>query len=216
MSKCMCFSIITPRGLTLVAAAMAATLLLGGHASAQDFNRIEVFGGYSILRPNLPSSLFVEPGVDEIGEFLLGNVLGWRGGLTYNLTRNLGIKADFGGHYRSLDVTAMGSSVAVSGDLHAFMFGPAFTFRQERVNPFVQVLVGFGRAAASGTADNVTVDAPSQTGFAGAFGGGVDIQVNERISVRAIELDYFPYRQGNGESFTFNNVRWGTGIVVGF
>jgi hypothetical protein len=50
----------------------------------------------------------------------------------------------------------------------------------------------------------------SETGFAGAFGGGVDFRINDRVDFRAIQFDYAPTRLG-GE--TQHNFRIGVGVV---
>jgi hypothetical protein len=50
----------------------------------------------------------------------------------------------------------------------------------------------------------------NETGFGGAFGGGLDIKINDRIDFRAIQVDYNPVY--TNRSFD-NNVRIGVGIV---
>jgi opacity protein-like surface antigen len=50
----------------------------------------------------------------------------------------------------------------------------------------------------------------SETGFAAAIGGGIDIKATERFSIRAIQVDYNPTRF-NGS--TQNNFRFGLGVV---
>jgi hypothetical protein len=50
----------------------------------------------------------------------------------------------------------------------------------------------------------------SETGFAGAFGGGLDIKLSNRVDFRAIQVDYNPIKFDSG---TQNNVRFGVGFV---
>lgn len=51
----------------------------------------------------------------------------------------------------------------------------------------------------------------SDTGFSGAFGGGLDIKINDRFDLRAIQIDYNPvYSNSRVE----NNFRFGIGIVI--
>lgn len=202
---------------------LSLSLLSMQRAQAQDFPRIEVFGGYSILRPNIPSDLGGSGSegvaVERVGEFLLGNMLGWGAGVTVNLNRTLGITADFSGHYRSLDVTVEDTHVDANGKLYTFLFGPKVTFGGETWKPSVHALFGIGRATASFTAD---FDGDSESGdfkkngFAAAVGGGLDAVVHPNVAVRVIELDYFPVRNGDGKTLTFNNVRWQSGVVIRF
>lgn len=50
----------------------------------------------------------------------------------------------------------------------------------------------------------------SKTGFAAAIGGGLDVNVAKRLSIRAIQVDYDPVRL---DQFTSNNVGIGSGII---
>jgi opacity protein-like surface antigen len=51
----------------------------------------------------------------------------------------------------------------------------------------------------------------SETGFAAAFGGGLDIRASDRISIRAIQVDYNPTKLFDS---TQHNFRIGVGIVI--
>ncbi|MBI3933840.1 MAG: outer membrane beta-barrel protein [Acidobacteria bacterium] len=181
--------------------------------------RVEVFGGYSILHPNIPADIggggAEGEAAAEIGEFALGNLLGWGASVTVNVNRVLGITADFSGHYKDLDVSFEGDRVDANADLHTFLFGPKITIRNERVSPFVHALFGFGRVGASGSVNGDSSEF-EETGFAASVGGGVDVLAHSNVAVRAIEFDYFPYRTGNGDTFTFNNVRLCSGVVFRF
>jgi hypothetical protein len=53
----------------------------------------------------------------------------------------------------------------------------------------------------------------TNTAFAMAFGGGLDIKLTNRLAVRPLQADYLLSRV-NG--FTQNNLRIGTGLVVRF
>ena len=142
----------------------AALTLTATFVQAQDdYSRVEVFGGYSIVRPNLPGNLVPGNAADStaaerVGEFALGNVLGWGSSVTLNLNRSIGITADFNGNYKSLDLTVDGTRVDARGSLHTFLFGPTLTVRNERVRPFVDALFGAGRVSASVKVDNDSVD----------------------------------------------------------
>jgi hypothetical protein len=91
-----------------------------------------------------------------------------------------------------------------------------------RLKPFAHALVGLARAG-----NRVTVSESAacpgvigsrcpldftdkDTGFAGAFGGGLDVRAGKRIDIRVIQLDYNPTRLFDG---TQHNLRVGAGIV---
>jgi len=44
-----------------------------------------------------------------------------------------------------------------------------------------------------------------------AFGGGLDIRLNDRLDIRAVQVDWNPIRSGG---VTTNNLRFGVGIVI--
>lgn len=191
---------------------------------SDDFPRIEVFGGYAMLKPNLPGDLIKNDEIgsetaEKAGEFILGNILGFGAGMNFNLTRSFGITANFNGFYKSFNADYEDIHVDLDGRLHTFLFGPTFTKRMDKVNIFTRALFGWGRVSATvaghDDSESVSVDF-HKWGFAAAVGGGVDLNVTDRISFRAFEFDYFPYRHSDGTIFTFNNVRWGSGLVVKF
>ena len=85
--------------------------------AAQDFKRVEVFGGYQFAH--------AEPNEN-------GN--GWNVAVTSNVSHSIGLTADFSGNYES------GSS------LYTYMVGPTFALRTERVTPFAHALFGGAHA----------------------------------------------------------------------
>jgi hypothetical protein len=214
----------TPAAVSPTPAAAAGTSQTPQPAQASSVRgipRVEVFGGYSLIQPDLPSNL--APGeegevVEEVGQFLLGNVLGWGASATVNINDYFGITGDIAGHNKSLSGSFEGTTGEAKLSLHTFLFGPTFKFRR-RVEPFFHVLFGVGRPSASASAKegNTTTEVDfTETGLAMAFGGGVDIPISNRVAWRAIEADYFPYRTSSGDTFTFHNIRWRSGIVFRF
>jgi opacity protein-like surface antigen len=132
--------------------------------TAQDVPKAEVFGGYS---------------------WSGGNFHGWDASVTGNINKRLGIVADFSGHYGS----ELGL-VRVDQHAHSFLFGPRLSFRGKRLTPFVYGLFGATRFAESAVISGQHLSAVS-TGFSLAIGGGLDVKVNDRIAIRAFQLDYF-------------------------
>lgn len=115
-----------------------------------------------------------------------GNFHGWNVSVTGNVTQRFGVVADFSGHYGS----EIDGALLVKEDAHSFLFGPRFTFRRKRVSPFVYALFGVTRFRASATVSGQTFS-DVDTGFSSAVGGGMDIKLNDRVAIRAFQLDYF-------------------------
>lgn len=133
---------------------------------AQEVPKAEVFGGYS---------------------WSGGNFHGWNASVTGNVNKRFGIVADFSGHYGH----EIPGSIRIDQDAHSFLFGPRFSFRRgKRVTPFVYALVGATRFQESATISGQRLS-QSDTGFSSALGGGLDVKVNDRVAIRAFQIDYF-------------------------
>jgi len=94
--------------------------------TAQDFSKVDVFGGYSYLRS--------DPGLGLAS----GDGHGWEASAAYNVNKWFSLKADVDGHY-CCDQT-----------MHNFLFGPQISFRGEKVTPFVHGLVGGSHGTSTG------------------------------------------------------------------
>jgi hypothetical protein len=93
-------------------------VLISLPASAQSpADKVELFGGYSYMRTDSPSS----------------NLNGWELAGQYKVTDWLGGVADFDGHY--------GTSGGFGTSLHTFLVGPQISW-PARVSPFAHVLFG--------------------------------------------------------------------------
>jgi len=202
------------KGLLLLA---GMVLLMPLTVSAQEiYPKAEVFGGYSYLRTNVtdvnapPLSNGFFPAQDY-------NLHGWNTSVSANLTSWLGLVGDFSGHYDLSE--AARNDLIVGTNYHSFLFGPRFTARSGRFNPFVHALFG----AARGSYD---YDAPfgdiTNTKFAMALGGGIDVGISDSFAVRLIQADYMMTRFGadnSGIGFDDdggarqNNLRLGAGII---
>ena len=132
---------------------------------AQETPKAEVFGGYS---------------------WAGGNFHGWNSSVTGNLTSKFGVTADFSGHYGN----EQAGPILVKQNAHSFLFGPRYAFRGKRFTPFVYALFGATRFQESATISGQRLSA-SDTGFSSAVGGGLDVRVNDRVAVRAFQIDYF-------------------------
>ena len=157
-------------------------------AVAQDVPKAEVFGGYS---------------------WAGGNFHGWNASVTGNITKRLGIVADFSGHYGS----ELEGSTLVKKDAHSFLFGPRVSFRGKKFTPFVYALLGVTRFHESATINGQKLF-DSDTGFSSALGGGLDVKVNDRVAIRVFQIDYF---RPNffGEAHTRGRLAFGVVLHLG-
>jgi hypothetical protein len=122
------------------------------------------------------------------------NLHGWSLSLERNLNRVVALIADFDGVY--------GSALDEDVSAYSALFGPKFTARTERLAPFAHTLFGVVRDAEAGHVNY---------GFGMAYGGGLDIDVNRRLSVRLAQADY-EYSRVDG--LNHHNFRFAAGVVL--
>ncbi len=192
-------------------------------AAQSDYKKFEFFGGFSHNR--------VDTGLGD-EEPALADVINEREGFngfevsaTGNFTRYLGLKGDFSGHFKNktFGIPGLpGSNVEVDSRLFNFLGGVQIkdNSTEGTFKPFAHALAGVAHARNSVDFNNVVcvaiVPSPcspfteSETGFAAAFGDGLDIRASDRISIRAIQVDYNPTRLFDS---TQHNFRIGVGIV---
>lgn len=148
----------------------------------------------------------------------------------YNFSRYIGVKGDFSGVYRNRDfnfTTGTGTTsntvnFRTGNSLYNVLGGVQIkdNASKTRLKPFAHALVGVGYARTkvrNVTCSNTAVtncsslaDSFSDRGLAGAFGGGLDVKLNDKIDIRAVQVDYNPIRL-NGS--TDQNFRFGVGVV---
>lgn len=123
-----------------------AVLLLLGIASAQNIPAIDVFGGYSYLNFDVPSSNFTT------AQRL--SMQGWDTAVSVAVLHHLAVEADFAGHR----VGDCGGTTNLNCDDFSFMFGPRYNFgdRTKKVTAFVHGLVGEDRATLGNSSDTAT------------------------------------------------------------
>jgi outer membrane protein OmpA-like peptidoglycan-associated protein/opacity protein-like surface antigen len=178
----------------------ALVVLVSGAAMAQDYPKVELFGGYSFLR--------ISPGEGLKGGNLPG---GWHASIAGNVNDWFGLAADFSGHYGSPDY-GLGFG-GIKTRAYPFTFGPRFSYRKnERFTPFAHAQFGGAHVNALG-------GGVSQNAFAMNFGGGVDAKINDRFAFRIGQFDYLPTRFDgpvSGNKAWQHNFRFSTGIVFRF
>jgi hypothetical protein len=150
-------------------------------ASAQEQQRVIIFGGYSYLRNGSSNSLS-----------------GWEGQGTLNFNRFLGITADISGNSQTAASFALlpGLSASANQSLHTFMFGPTVTGNFGRFAVFGHALFGEARSGIGAGLSLPIVGGislpglPNASAFAMAYGGGIDIGLSRHFAIRAAQIDY--------------------------
>ena len=191
----------------LLTIAVASLCSASAHAQAapttESTARPEVALGYTYLRSNAPQG--------SCGCF---NVSGGNATFAWPLASG---KFALAG-----DVTiADAGTVSSSGDnltLSTFTAGVRYLppMKSRTFQPFGQVLAGL--AHSSGTLVQGANPGAANAGaaFAGDFGGGLDLRVNPRFSIRLVEADYLLTTFDNGTNNHQNNLRISAGVVIRF
>lgn len=202
--------------------ALLAVLVLAAALPAQaqtEYPRVEVFGGYSYasIEPGFPKSF---------DTFSHQNAHGWAASLSVNLHNHFGITADFAGQYgdaRVPDPLILTPEplprplVDFNFSAHQFLFGPRIAARTNRVTAFGHALFGVNRSKVSSLALGIiTIPGETETDFAMALGGGLDISIGKHVSIRAVQVDYLPVRDDGdvGNPLWLDNIRLQTGVVI--
>jgi opacity protein-like surface antigen len=123
-------------------------------------------------------------------------------------TKRFGITADVAVH--------SGTAGGLDVDTITYRFGPKFrTPLGKRWTHFGEFLVGGSRLTGSTTALSggaTTTSSASTSGFALAFGGGLDVAIRPWIAVRVVQFDY-SYLRFSEIDTSSNGFRVGGGLV---
>jgi outer membrane protein OmpA-like peptidoglycan-associated protein len=143
------------------------------------------------------------------------NTHGGSGAFTYNASKWLGLTGEVGAYdfKRSL-FPITGNNNEINGSFLTYLFGPRLNWRKfDHFVPFGEFLVG----GAKGGIELVGVN--SQSAFAMAAGGGVDMVIHKNFAWRVAQLDYLltSFSGTNvGASGRQNSFRAATGVVLRF
>ncbi len=199
-----------------------------------DYKKGEVFVGYSNgqIDTGIDSGDIPGDPIDKRQNFNGFEVSG-----VYNVSRYVGLKADVSGTYRSDNFgfsTFAGTGTVPNGtvgtgtvsfdaksSLYNVLGGVQIkdNSSEAKFKPFAHALVGAGitrvkienvNCSAGIDCSSIFLSDDSQTGLAGAIGGGIEIKLSNRIDLRAIQFDYNPVRI---DGDTQNNFRIGVGLV---
>jgi opacity protein-like surface antigen len=154
------------------------------------------------------------------------NCAGGGGTIAYNFTSMIGLAADMGG-CKIFGFLPSNSPLSnkITGSEFTFLFGPRITFRNSSpFRPFLELNFGGVRAALSCNSNTACSGTSySKTAFGMTVGGGFDIKINKKFSLRPAQLEYLYTRFGNSCPYTVctdnnnqNSFRLKSGIVIGW
>ena len=220
----------------------ALLLVIAPAASAQDIKKWEFFGGYSAMNFDNQGGNTENPELDAILDEK-NTLRGFNLAIGRNFHKYVGVKFDYSLHLREDEFVRPAGSGTVDTTVQNFLGGLQFKDNREdgpRFKPFAHALFGVAT-------QKVDIDSPqlpdvigisdfstNETSFAMAFGGGIDIKLNDRFDVRAGQIDLNIITRGDqqtgivlrptpfqtvGTPFvipgqTQNNLRLSVGIVI--
>jgi Outer membrane protein beta-barrel domain len=201
--------------LRFFAAVLALILLTLAPAALFAQDKLVVFGGYSFLRPPVTVTEICNNCLNPVAftsPTNSQNLNGWELSGTYRFLPFLGVTADLSGHYGN----AFSSS---SSNVHQlnYLFGPEVSL-PSRVSPFARVLFGGSHQSITpstlpGTGASFSILSSTTSGFATAFGAGIDLKLIPHVWIRPIQVDYLITRLGSN---TQNQARVSAGVVFHF
>ena len=146
-----------------------------------DATRYDLSIGYNNIRANAPPGGC--PCFDMNGGFVFGTV---------RLTDWLGISGEFtGGH--SSNISTLGQGLTLT----TFTAGPRVSHRVRQFTLYGEVLAGGAHGSGSYFPTKVSSYTASSS-FAVSTGGGLDVSLNRRFSIRALDLQYLRTSFPNG------------------
>ncbi|HZI88250.1 MAG TPA: outer membrane beta-barrel protein [Pyrinomonadaceae bacterium] len=211
-------------------------------AQSDDYKRWEFFGGYSSLYFDNLAGDTDNPNVNDVlGE--KQNLRGFNAAVTRNVTKYFGFKVDYSLHLREDNFSRPAGTGTVDTSVQNFLGGIQLKNNSEdgpRFKPFAHALFGVAN-------QKIDVDSPNlpaifgisdfhvnETSFAMAFGGGVDIKLNNTFDLRVVQVDWNIINRGEqqtgivlvptplqtvGSPFVIpgtrqDNLRLGIGVVI--
>jgi opacity protein-like surface antigen len=190
--------------------AVLATLILISATAAlaqDDYKKYEFFAGYSALYLDNLAGDTGSPAVDDVlGE--KQNLRGFNLAAGFNFHKYVGAKFDYSLHLREDNFTRPAGSGTIDTTLQNFLGGIQIKNNMNdgpRFKPFGHALFGVA-------VQKVDVDSPNlpalfgindfhtnETSFSMAFGGGLDIKLNDRFDLRVVQVDWNIITRGDQE-----------------
>jgi opacity protein-like surface antigen len=211
---------------------LLAALLLSSVSRAQssppEVPKFEFFGGF-LDTGEFSYSDFKFTGFTLPGDF--GTHHGFEVSVIRDLAPRFGIKGDFSAHFQNNSgagnvclqtpcVAPVQEVAQLNPRMFTFLGGPEIRLgnRRWRVSPFTYALAGIAHASAtfkiSGSAFNLS-QTSTETGFAAAVGGGVDVRITRRFSART-SVDFNPNwvgRDDSGARQVQKDLRFAVGVL---
>lgn len=177
-------------------------------AQSNEYKRWEFFGGYSALNFDNLGGDTDNPRVNQaLGD--RNTLRGFNLAVTRNFSKYFGVKGDYSLHLREDNFSIPTGSGTVDTTVQNFLGGIQIKNNAEDEPIFKP----FGHALFGVANQKVDIDSPqlstvlgisdfkvNETSFAMAFGGGLDIKVNHRIDIRAVQVDWNIINRGDQET----------------
>jgi opacity protein-like surface antigen len=115
--------------------------------------------------------------------------------LVANVTPHIGLVTNFAATFANTDFfdTLSGRSFHARVSRYTLLFGPRFNWRNSSpFIPYAHALFGVARYQAKFRNNDFTCPDTSDTAFAMALGGGLDIRAGNHVDIRAAQVDYLP------------------------
>lgn len=173
-----------------------------------DYTRWEVFAGYSALHfDNLGGETDNAIVNDVLGE--KNTLRGFNAAVTGNFHKYFGAKFDYSLHLREDNFSRPAGSGTIDTTVQNFLGGIQVKNNLEdgpTFKPFAHALFGVATqkididSAQLGPIFGISDFSINETSFAVAVGGGIDIKVNSRIDIRAIQVDWNMINRGDQQT----------------
>lgn len=211
----------------LVLSGVLALIGVAGAVAQTDYQKTEFYVGYT----NNQIDTGANSG-NDIRSFFNDrrSFNGFQGSGVYNFSRYFGAKGDVSGTYRNQRINSQYTVGSTTGTVDFESNRSHYNFlggiqvkdnaSQARIKPFAHALIGAAHQRfeiKNVTCQGIGVCPPSisgivsDSGVAGAVGGGLDVKVSDRFDIRAIQVDYNPARLNDR---TQHNFRFGIGVVI--
>jgi hypothetical protein len=201
---------------------VVAVLLLGLAAWSQDHPKAEISIDYSYAH-----FAAIDFTTKNSEFFRAYNLNGGGGSAVWDLSRLIGLKAEFQGYASQTRRVVLppgnpfipqGAVASVQGNLFTYMFGPQVGKRYGIFRPYAHALVGGAHSNVYGHAWNLlnitsVSKTPSNNAFAADAGAGFDIVVGQHFAIRPAEVSYLRSDFNNHLTRNQNSFRYLGGVV---
>jgi outer membrane protein OmpA-like peptidoglycan-associated protein len=164
-----------------------------------DATRWDLSIGYNNIRANAP------PGQCQCFDLNGGFVAG-----SFHINDWLRIAGEFSGSH-SGNISSLGQGLTLT----TFTGGPQVSHRFGRLTPYGEALVG-GAHGSDSYFPSLNSASQSASSFEFSAGGGLDLRLNTRFSIRALDVQYLRTSFPNGVNNEQNHLMMGAGLVIKF